>query len=253
MAPGYFVNARVLHQCQDLLLFTCLVSSHHLPPTSPSSFVPLLKTSLSIHHLQAENKSHCYVSPASIQSSLPLIRPKPCLSSCSSLASFYSQAKAFVGLIIFLKGWSFFFSSNSLSKGAEILFCKYRFLSDNTQTLQAGIQSPAEFYHFHPFLSYMCIWEVPVTNARIFHTSYPPQSNFSALTQTIQTPWDACVLHHLHTNALHLLSPISYPFFKLFASSLVVTGLSLPLSSEYSLYSLSIGVSNIAARITSLK
>lgn len=88
---------------------------------------------------------------------------------------------------------SFFFSSNSLSKVAEIRFCKYRFLSDNTQTPQAGIQSPTEFYHFHPFLSYMCLWEVPVTNARIFHTSYPPQSNFSALTQTIQTPWDACV------------------------------------------------------------
>lgn len=59
MPPDYFVNAKVLHKYENLLM--CQVSSHHRLNVSSSCvlFVRFME-SLSFHDLRAENTSHCF-------------------------------------------------------------------------------------------------------------------------------------------------------------------------------------------------
>lgn len=163
---------------------------------------------------------HCYslfsFSSPSIHPSFLSIRPEQYLLSCFLPNSFHSPVKAFPGLIISLTGcWKVFLVVSLLHL---ILFYKFIFLSDNIQTPLAGIQSPAQFYHFQTFVLYLCWWAVPVTNLPTFQQT----SIFSALTQIIQSSW----------HAFHLLSLISNLSSKFSPSSLIITELALPLSSN---------------------
>lgn len=194
----------------------CLVSSHHPPLPSPSSYVPSEIKDITLLPWPAGCYSPFSFSPPSIHPSLLSMRPTQYLSSRFLPNSFHSPAKAFPGLIISLTGcWKIFLVVSLLH---PTLFYKFIFISDNIQTALAGIQSPSQFYHFQPFVLHLCWWAVPITNLPTFQQT----STFSALTQIIQSSW----------HAFHFLSPISNPSSKFSPSSLIITELALPLSSS---------------------